>query len=62
MKEGRVHKRTCPKYKMSLETVKVKKELMDEDNGSIRQPHSSHTRLERRRATSEEGHDDHMVR
>jgi hypothetical protein len=62
MKEERVLKQTCSKYKMALEAVKVKEEPLDEDNASIRQPHSSHTRLERKRATSEDGRDDHMVR
>lgn len=62
VKEGRVHKRTCPKHKMSLEAMKVKKEPLDEDNGRIRQPHSSHMRVERRRATSDDGLDDQVVR
>lgn len=62
MKEERVLKRTCSKYNMSLEAVKVKEEPLDEDNRSIRQPHSFHTRRERKRATSEDGRDDHVVR
>lgn len=47
---------------MALEAVKIRKEPMDEDNGRIRQPHSSHMRLERRRAASEDGLDDQVVR
>jgi hypothetical protein len=62
VKEGRVHKQTCPKHKMSLEAMKLNKELMDEDNGRIRQPHSSHMRVERTRTTSEDGPDDQVVR
>jgi hypothetical protein len=62
VKEGRVRKRICPKHKMALEAVKVKQEPVDEDNGRIRQPHSSHMRLEGRRATSEDGLDDQVVR
>jgi hypothetical protein len=62
VKEGRMHKRTCPKHKMSLKAVEVKKEPMDEDNGRIGQPHSSQRRLKRRRAASDDGHDDQVVR
>jgi hypothetical protein len=59
VKEGWVHKRICPVHEMSLKAVRVKKEPLDGDNGRIRQPLSSHRKLERRLASSD--HHDHQV-
>jgi hypothetical protein len=56
VKEGRVHKQICPVHEVSLKAVIVKKDPLDGDNGKIRQPLSSHRRVETRVASSD-GHD-----
>jgi hypothetical protein len=59
-KEGRISKRADTRHTMALETMKIKEEpLDDDDNGRIRQSHSSYHRPERRRATSEDDHSVH---
>ena len=63
-KEDRMHKQTCTRHKTSLEAVKIKEEPIDDDDGRIRQSHSTYRRPERRRATSEDdvGHRGQPVR
>jgi hypothetical protein len=57
-KEERMHKQACMRHKTALEAVNIKEEPLGEDNGRIRQSHSSYRRPERR-AISEGDHSCH---
>lgn len=62
-REEKAHRKTCSKYKMTQEAVRVKEEPRSDDDDKTRQSHSSNRRPERRRERSEDDvfsrHDQH---